>query len=417
VNKYKLGNLINNDTIKKATCIKQFYNLDKGKPGYYDINDENFEWPIIKGGASNFNSTFFGVVIKKCQNTTFRKQYFQACDSIEEINEYLDNTFISFTILDHYVDVLNYEEPITKFQYALTSGVKSNSYVAHNLNFNPGLVKTYDNLFIDNTKEQNTYFFHQNAQTTSSSEGKEFLGVFMMWLQNSQQYYERRYPKIQDALPQIGGFVSIAIMIAKCINYLISRFTMLYDTQQLISNLLKDNNTVYERIKKTPSLRSFMGENSNRKIEEFKSLRLFNSERNVKKVINTLISEDEKDDDKKIIGKRINVINSNNLGDETNRINKNSENSKDKIIPGPKSDAFEEIKTKFSTYMIKLKFARIKKKERFNCFNYFWYMVSCKKINSRIYYYENLRRLIISEEIIFQNYLNIYKLLELNQDK
>ena len=43
-----------------------------------------------------------------------------------------------------------------------------------------------------------------------------------------------------------------------------------------------------------------MGENSNRKIEEFKSLRLFNSERNVKKVINTLISEDEKDDDKKL---------------------------------------------------------------------------------------------------------------------
>ena len=245
----------------------------------------------------------------------------------------------------------------------MTSGVKSNSYVAHNLNFNPGLVKTYDNLFIDNTKEQNTYFFHQNAQTTSSSEGNEFLGVFMMWLQNSQQYYERRYPKIQDALPQIGGFGSVAIMIAKCINYLISRFSMLYDTQKLISNLLKDNNTVYERIKKTPSLRSFMGENSNRKIEEFKSLRIFNSERNVKKVINTLISEDGKDEDKKIIGKRINIINSNNLGDETNRINKNSENSKDKIIPGPKSDVFEEIKTKFSTYMIKLKFARIKKKK------------------------------------------------------
>ena len=131
----------------------------------------------------------------------------------------------------------------------MTSGVKSNSYVAHNLNFNPGLVKTYDNLFIDNTKEQNTYFFHQNTQTTSSSEGNEFLAVFMMWLQNSQQYYERRYPKIQDALPQIGGLGSVAIMIAKCINYLISRFTMLYDTQQLISSVLKDNNTVYEGIK------------------------------------------------------------------------------------------------------------------------------------------------------------------------
>ena len=105
-----------------------------------------------------------------------------------------------------------------------------------------------------------------------------------------------------------------------------------------------------------------MGENSNRKIKEFKSPRLFNSEKNVKKVMNTQISEDRKNEDKKIIGKRINVINNNNLGDETNRINKNSENSKDKIIPGPKSDAFEEIKTKFDANMIKLNLARIKKK-------------------------------------------------------
>ena len=414
IHKNKLGNLIDNDTFNNAACIKKFYNLGKGKPAYYDINDENFEWPIIKGGASNPNFTFFGVVIKKCQNTTFRKQNFQACDSEEEIDKYLDNTFVSFTILDHYVDVLNYEAPITKFLYALTSGVSNNSYIANNLNFNPGLVKTYDNLFIDNTKEQHTYFFHQNTQKSSSSEGNEFLAVFMMWLQNSQQYYERRYPKIQDALPQIGGFGSVVIMIAKCINYLISRFIMLKDTQKLISSVLKDNNTIFERIKKSQNFRPFMGEISNRKKEEITHLRLFNSERNVKQIMNTEISEDGKDEDKKIIGKRINVINSNNLGDETNRMNKNSENSKDKIIPGPKSDAFKEVETKFSKNMISLNLTGIEKNKEFNCFNYFWYMVLCKRINPNIKDCENLRRLIMSEEIMLKNYLYINKLLELN---
>ena len=182
---------------------------------------------------------------------------------------------------------------------------------------------------------------------------------------------------------------------------------MLYDTQQLISSVLKDNNTVYEGIKKTSSLKPFMGESSNRKIEEFKSLRLFNSARNVKKVMNTLISEDGKDEDKKIIGKRINVINSNNLGDETNRMNKNSENSKDKIVPGPKSDAFKEVETKFSKNMIKLNLTGIEKNKEFNCFNYFWYMVLCKRINPNIKDCENLRRLIMSEEIMLKNYLYI----------
>ena len=381
VDKNELGNLINNDTFKHAACIQKYYNLGKGKPGYYDINDENFEWPVIKHGASSQNFSFYGVVIKRCQNTTFRKQNFQVCAPDEEINKYISNTFISFTILDHYVDVLNYEDPISKFFYSITSGLKSNSYIANSLNFNPGLVKTYDDLFIDKTKVQHTYFFTQNIQATSSSERNDFLAVFMMWLQNSQQYYERRYPKIQDALPQIGGFISVIIMVAKCINYLISRFKMLTDTKKLISEILKDKNTIYENIKKSSSLRQFMGERNFKKNEEFRDLRHFNSERNVKKVMNTELSEDGKDEDKKIIiGKRINVINNNNLGDETNRINKNSDNSEGKIIPGPKSEAFEEIKTKYSTNMIKLKFARIKKKEKFNCFHYVLYMIFCKKI-------------------------------------
>ena len=88
-----------------------------------------------------------------------------------------------------------------------------------------------------------------------------------------------------------------------------------------------------------------------------------------------------------------------------------------KVIPEQKIEAFEEITTKYAKKLIKLNFARIKKKEKFNCFHYFCYLISCKKINPKIRYYEILRRLIISEEIMFQNYLSIYKLLEYHQDK
>ena len=247
-----LGYLLNNETFNYSACIKKLYNPYHAK--YYDIDDENFEWPIINQGASNPNFKFYGVVIKKCQNTSLRLRFFHECDSEEEINKYINNVFLSFTILDHYVDVLNYKDPITKFLYTITNGVNSFSYSINNLNFNPGLIKTFDNLFVDKIKEQTTYFFHENGQTSQPTNDTNLLGAFFIWLQNSQHYYERRYAKLQDALPGIGGFGSVIMMIAKCINYFVSRFTMLADTKQLISHVLNENQTIYEKMKKSSSL-------------------------------------------------------------------------------------------------------------------------------------------------------------------
>ena len=51
----------------------------------------------------------------------------------------------------------------------------------------------------------------------------------------------------------------------------------------------------------------------------------------------------------------------------------------------------------------------------FNCFSYLCYLIFCKQINSHIKHFEDLRRLIISEETMFNNYFNVYKLLELNK--
>ena len=95
---------------------------------------------------------------------------------------------------------------------------------------------------------------------------------------------------------------------------------MSYDTQQLISQALEDNKKIHERIRKSdPILKSFKLENISGGVEKIKHIRLYNSERNVKKVMNTELSEEGKDENNKIITKRIKVINNNNLGDETNK--------------------------------------------------------------------------------------------------
>ena len=56
-------NILSNAILNKSACIKKFYNPQEGK--YYDINDANFIWPVLKHGTSNPNTTTNGIIIKK----------------------------------------------------------------------------------------------------------------------------------------------------------------------------------------------------------------------------------------------------------------------------------------------------------------------------------------------------------------
>ena len=124
------------------------------------------------------------------------------------------------------------------------------------------------------------------------------------------------------------------MMIAHCINYLISRFNMLADTQELISNILKknENQTVYEKIIQSPRVRKYIKNDENE--EENKNIKKFSSAKEKKKIINLENSEEIFNIDKNIISKRINVIKKNNIGEETDRNNKNSEIDEQKISQG-----------------------------------------------------------------------------------
>ena len=402
-----IKDLLDDEGFDKSACLKKYYNKETKQ--YYNIYDKNFEWPSIKHGASHINTTFFGVIIKRCTNTTFRLNNFGPCSSEDEINNYLNDGHLSFNIIDHYIDILNYENPITRFLYPITQGLTKDSYVTNNLNFNPGLIKTYDNLFSDKHVEKSTYFFHENSKTTTVLENTNIICSFYIWMQNSQQYYERRYQKLQDALSDIGGIANLILIIAQCINYLIARYNMLVDTQELLKNIIKKNTSIYENLIKTHNPRKFIKVNIQKKNEDNSTLKIFESNKNAH-IINTDKTEIEKEEKKKEINHKINVINSNNIEEETNR-NKNEENIEQQNEKRYK--AFEKLRRMSTRKFIRRDFSLINENDYFNCFSYFFYICLCKKINSNIKYYEELRRLIISEECMIQNYLNIYKLLEI----
>ena len=403
-----IENLIDHTTFGKSACIKYFYNPSKDK--YYDINDENFEWPIIKHGVSNSNSTIYGVVIQKCTNSSFRIKNKGICSSEEEINKYLVDVFLFFTIVDHNFDILLYKNPISKFLFPVYCPVETDHYIINNLNFNPGLIINYDNIFYDAKEEQTTYFFEQNSQSISFDEGTKYLGGFFIWLQNSQQYFERHYYKIYNVLSEIGGYANMIIIIAEYINYIIARFNMLSDTNDLLSNIVLNNKSIYNNnIITSKSINKFVENNiHNKKNMNNKILSINRS----KIILNTENSDDGKNLSKKNMNiNRIKVIN-NNLGEETNRINRNIENRDPKIITEHNLEIFDKNSSIIND--IRNNFLLINKKEKLNCWNYFKYLISFKKNNQDIKHYEDLRRLIISEECMTQNFLNIYNLLQIH---
>ena len=296
--------------------------------------------------------------------------------------------------------------------YAVTNALSKDSYIINNLNYNPGLIKTIDSIFLESALEQSTYFFHENSKTTTILENTDILCAFYIWMQNSQQFYERRYKKLQDLLSEIGGFANLIMMIAYCINYLIARFNMLIDTKELISNIIKKDISIYENIVKKQSLKKYIDGNNNKQNEDNSNINIIESENNQNIIINKENIDKGKDKDKKIIINRINVINSN-KGEETNRMNKKDDFIEKEIVKIHKSRTFAKIR-RMSTKKLTIKrdFASISDNDFFSCFSYFFYIMFCKRNNSKIKYYEELRRLIISEECMIQNYLNIYKLLE-----
>ena len=251
INMKEIDFVLKNEAYNNSACLKQFYNPTNGN--YYNISDDNFEWPNIQHGASHPNYSYYGVIIRRCENSSINKS-----SSEKEINSYLNEAYISFNIIDHYVDILNYSNPVTKFIYSITNPLFKDSYIINNLNFNPGKIKSYDNVFSDKTVEQTAYFFHENSRTTALAKNSNIIAVYFILMQNTQLYYERRYQKLQDALSDIGGYGSIITLMAKCLNYLIARFKILTDTQEILSKIINKNISVYEKLAKTKSLKKFI---------------------------------------------------------------------------------------------------------------------------------------------------------------
>ena len=75
-----------NSTTRK---IKKYYKTD-------------FIYPKIAYGQSNPNESYYGILIQKCINSSYNNN---SCDSLEKINDELDEIGIDLCIINNDVDI------------------------------------------------------------------------------------------------------------------------------------------------------------------------------------------------------------------------------------------------------------------------------------------------------------------------
>ena len=440
-----ISHLIEYNFFENSACIKKYFNLNSKK--YYDIGDPNFKWPVISHGTFNPKIQFYSIIIERCREDTLNLILGegQHCKNDKEMKELFINIGSSHLYyIDHYIDIMNYENPTTKFFYNVETGLHISDYTVNHMNFNPTLIKTYDGLVFDKSIQELSYSFERNDVYTYPNGDSEIYMAYYFWLKNRENYYERNYKRIQDVISSIGGIYQVTIVIASILNHLYNKYIVLCDTEMLLFySIYTEEKTFSKKQKSHPNIA-----HENIKPREFncnEQKKYLNSDIMPKKTVKSSNVKLTKIDEEKPADVTINsnktdiklsrnykITNSNSdCGDKSEdqfiqELNKLSRAYHEKKMP----IHLEDNKSNDNIYTISnVPTVRVKptiknipnfhkeKKENRKFVNYLIFFFSCKNKNKYFKVYEDFRMKIISEEHLIRNHLNIYNLIKITQRK
>ena len=145
----------------------------------------------------------------------------------------MTNTSIELKFIDYYADVYNYNKPFKKYIFGISNGLYGESFITNHLNFNPAIIRTYTGIIFEKINENHSYFFHKNEKLTYFRGNTRIYVAFYFWMQNTMQYYVRKYESLIDGLSNVGGITRIILSVANVINYIVSRYIILVDSEEL----------------------------------------------------------------------------------------------------------------------------------------------------------------------------------------
>ena len=387
-----IGHLINHSYFLNSACIRKFYNATENK--YYDTSDKDFKWPEMSHGTYHPNKSFYGIFLETCHNETVGLILGKGshCKTPQEIQEVvIPHSNAHLFYIDNYVDSLNYYNPNTKFFNRVENSFSRESMLTNNVNIDPILVKTHNGLVLDSEENDFAYTYERNDVLTKNIADTGFFTGYYFWLSNRQNYYERKYKRIQDIISEIGGLNQFVTIISTCINFLFNGYIVLSDTQDLLfssMNTVKNSGKKFKKeIVKPNRLENI------KKLENMKNKKISSK----KKIDNLNTEKPNNKNDKN---------DKNNISHRNISTTENEHNTESIMnIVGEKSNKDEKQKINNENKKID------------NFFSYLVFKLSFEKKNTHHKIFKDFRMKMISEEHLVKNHLNIYNLLKAHARK
>jgi len=388
-----ISHLIDFDFFKNSACIRKYFSFADQK--YYNTDDPKFRWPVLAHGTSSPNNIYYNMIFERCKEDTINQILGEGihCKTDKETRDLLSiNAALRMYLIDHYIDVLNYKSPITKFIVTVENNIKEGIYPINNLNFNPLFIKTNKGLVLNDIIENSTYSYERNDVFSYDDATNKIYTIYCLWLGNRVDYYERTYKRVQDAISNIGGFYQFIVFSAVFINRFYNSFIILFDTENLLNSsisnekdhLLNKGKINYPKKKEETNNKQYHKSSIN-KIND----KGISAERSFNKILNHSNIKD-----------KVKSNNDSSIVDIEN-FNRNQNITLPlKTNITKKESVIENISKNFSNFwqFILFKLSIGKKKKVFEI-------------------YHKFRVKLLSEEHLIRNHLNIYILLKLHKHK
>jgi len=157
-----------------------------------------------------------------------------ACKDIKDFDFSAKLAHLNF--IDHYIDVLNYNNPIGKYFYKIENKLDEENFSINHLNFNPSLIRSNKGYVLEKKVDESTINYFRNDALIYKRNKDIYIG-YSFYLNNRINFYERTYQKVQDVLSSIWGISNIISFVLKFINDYINSYCILFELINLL-NLL-----------------------------------------------------------------------------------------------------------------------------------------------------------------------------------
>ena len=405
----ELTNLYFNSSI----CIKQYYDSEDRQ--YYDRNNRKFVWPALRHGVLNKDNNIYTILIEKCSQDTLDliagKGYY--CKKESEISQNIqDGWFINLNILDNFIDIKDYKEPIKKYLTTYSYDLYNNYYYEAQLSFCFNKVKNQEGVIIRSSKTTNTYDIDDIKSVLHPLNKKDEIvyASFQLQLNNLGKIFERKYTNLLDVFARIGGFSKIVKTVAKLLIKYYNQYRVLLDTKLLISTLYLDENEKEKNLREKKEIK-LKKNDTNNNLDNDTTISQLNKESNNNSI--TDINNDKANND----------IKNDNLIDNNININQNIQNYLDKnkypfdnerkpneFLNNNNLKKSEESEEKSEESLF------VEKNKYFSYCSYVCHKFSCKKKYQHYKIYDKFRTKILSEEQIIKNHIITYNLSKVNND-